>query len=206
MIQIHFIDVGMGNMQLIVLPDRSVCVYDCNITDENSGAVLSYVERVIGRGASINAFINSHRDAGHLRGIQKLHARHPIAAIWDSGVAGAVATNVAYMEYMALRGQIENVAIAARSYLEFDGAVFIFLNSQWDDYGEPADQSIVLKVEGACSSAMLSGDTSYRPWKEKILPFYSDDILGAYILLAANHGSSTFSMIRRTSENILPII
>lgn len=192
MVRIHIIDVGMGNMQLIVLPDRSVYVYDCNITEDNEEAVLSYVEHVIGRGASIVAFINSHRDANHVRGIKKLHQRHRIDAIWDSGVAGATATSTEYLEYMELRGQVESVEIEARSYREFDGAVFRFLNSQWADYAAPEDQSIVLKVEGVCSSAMLCGDTSYRPWMEKILPYYSDDMLGADILLASHHGSLTF--------------
>ena len=39
---------------------------------------------------------------------------------------------------------------------------------------------------------MLAGDTSFRPWKEKIVPHYSDAKLSTNILLAPHHGSLTF--------------
>jgi beta-lactamase superfamily II metal-dependent hydrolase len=39
---------------------------------------------------------------------------------------------------------------------------------------------------------MLAADTNYRPWREKILPYYSDKNLHAPLLIAAHHGSITF--------------
>ena len=39
---------------------------------------------------------------------------------------------------------------------------------------------------------MLAGDTSFKAWKEKILPYYGDNDLSSNILLAAHHGSITF--------------
>ncbi len=68
-------------MQIILLPDGKVIIYDCNITDDNEEEVLSYVKKVIGAGTKIDVFINSHRDADHMRGIKKLHKKHAIQEI-----------------------------------------------------------------------------------------------------------------------------
>lgn len=192
MIEIHFIDVGYGNMQLILLPDGSIFMYDCNITEENEDDVLSYVKKIIGGGTKINVFINSHRDADHMRGIKKLHKKHPIQAIWDSGVPGTTTNSPEYMDYMNLRRQLPSKEIEALKYWDYGTAVLRCMNSKWTDYSDPNDQSIVLKIEDHGASALLTGDTSFKPWKEKILSNYSDTRLSANILLASHHGSLTF--------------
>ena len=44
--QVHFIDVGCGNMTLVILPSgRKIC-HDCNITDENEDRVLNYLGKL----------------------------------------------------------------------------------------------------------------------------------------------------------------
>jgi beta-lactamase superfamily II metal-dependent hydrolase len=192
MTEIHFLNVGCGNMQIILLPGGKVFIYDCNITDDNEEDVMSYVKTIIGAGANINVFINSHRDADHMRGIKKLHKKHPIQEIWDSGVPGTTTNSSEYKEYMDLRRQLTTKEIKARKYWEYGDAVLRCMNSKWDDYSDPNDQSIVLKVENKGASAILAGDTSYKPWKEKILTYYGNDRLSASILLAAHHGSLTF--------------
>lgn len=192
MTEIHFIDVGCGNMQLILLPDDSIFIYDCNITQDNEDDVLSYVKKVIGAGTKINVFINSHRDADHMRGIKKLHKKHPIKAIWDTGVPGTTTTSSEYKDYMDLRRQVTSKEIEPRKYWNYGNAILRCMNGQWGDYSEPNDQSAVLKIEYKGASVMLAGDTSFKPWKEKILTYYGDDRLGADILLASHHGSLTF--------------
>lgn len=192
MTEIHFINVGFGNMQLILLSDNSVFMYDCNITDDNEVKVLSYVDRIIGNGSKIDVFINSHRDADHMRGIKKIHQKHPIKEIWDSGVPGTTTTSTEYAQFMDLRRQVISKELKPRIYWEYGRTVIRCMNSKWDDYTDPNDQSIVIKVENMGAAAMLSGDTSYKPWKEKIMTYYNDSVLNADILLAAHHGSLTF--------------
>lgn len=179
-------------MVLILLPDGSIFMYDCNITEDNEQDVLAYVKKIIGSGAKIAVFLNSHRDADHMRGIKKLHKKHPIEQIWDTGVPGTTTTCSEYKDYMDLRRQVSSKEIEPRKYWEYGSAILRCMNSQWDDYSEPNEQSIVLKIEDNGASAMLSGDTSYNSWKEKILPYYSDVKLSTNILLAAHHGSLTF--------------
>ena len=188
----HFIDVGCGNMTLIQLPNGQTFFYDCNITGDNEHRVLNYVAKQIGRGTEIDIFMNSHRDADHMRGIKKLHKKHPIKEIRDTGVPGTTTTSQEYKDYMDLRRQVPSLVQKPREYEILGGIGFRFMNGAWANYTEPNDQSMVVKVECSNSHVMLAGDTSYRPWKEKILPFYGDNDLSSEILLASHHGSITF--------------
>jgi beta-lactamase superfamily II metal-dependent hydrolase len=178
-------------MTLIVLPDDSIFMYDCNLTEENSEDVLSYLRKVIGdRG--INVFINSHRDADHMRGVTDLHAEHQIEQIWDSGEPGTTTDSPEYEAYMRLRNSVPCLEIRAREYWTRGEAKLRCMNSKWEDYSDPNEQSLVFKIEYKTSSVMLAGDTNARPWIEKILPYYGDIDLKSSILLASHHGSWAF--------------
>ena len=189
--EVHFIDVGCGNMTLILLPEGSVFVCDCNITCNNKDRVLSYISRIIGRNG-IDVFINSHRDADHMRGIKILHTAHTIREIWDSGVPGTTIDSPEYRAYMELRRSVITREISARRFWTYGDAKLRCMNSKWPDYRTPNEQSIVVKIEYMGASVLLAGDTTYRPWKEKILPFYSATDLKSSIFLAPHHGSLSF--------------
>lgn len=189
---IHFIDVGFGNMTFLVMPQGPVIFCDCNITDDNKDRVLTYVKSVIGPGKPISVFITSHRDPDHMRGIKLLHAQHTIKEIWDSGVEGADTESAEYKAYMDLRRIVTSREIEARKYWDFGDTRLRCMNSKREGYTNPHEQSIVLKIQYKDSSALLAGDTTVRAWKEKILTDYSDEDLKASILLASHHGSMTF--------------
>jgi beta-lactamase superfamily II metal-dependent hydrolase len=191
-VEIHFIDVGCGNMVFIRTSTADV-VYDCNITDENEGRVIRYLKRIIGSETPIDIFICSHRDADHMRGIKRLHAANPILTIFDNGEVGTDPNCDEYRDYMDLRRRIGYTEIKARTYETYGDTKFRFMNSRWEDLCDPNEQSIVLKLEReGGSSCLLAGDTNYRPWREKILPFYEEKDLKSDILLAPHHGSLDF--------------
>jgi len=190
--EIHFIDVGMGNMTLLRFPNGTTYLLDCNVTDDNADAVLAYLSRAIGSRTHIDTFVCSHRDADHIRGIKRVHEEYAIKEIRDSGVAGTTTDSAEYEEYMDLRRTLRGPVIKARTYRDVGEVRMRFMNSADDNLPDANDQSIVIKVEFSGSSAILTGDTSFRPWKEKILPSYSDDALRANILLGAHHGSLAF--------------
>lgn len=189
---VHFIDVGCGNMTMIIMPNGQALMYDCNITDDNQYQVLQYVQNIIGRRGTIDVFLCSHREADHMRGIEKLHSAHTIQEIWDTGVAGTTTTSSEYRTYMNLRNRISSRTIEARKYWDYGAAKLRCMNSAWPDYNDPNDESMVMKIEYGGSGVMLAGDTSCRPWKDKIQPKYSDSDLKSSILLASHHGSLTF--------------
>lgn len=190
---IHFIDVGCGNMVLIFLPTGLNYVYDCNITTDNKEKVLAYAKKIIGT-KGIDVFINSHRDADHMRGIKELHKAHTIKEIWDTGVPGTSTDTQEYKDYMDLKRNVTSKEIEPRKVWTYGDAKLRVMNAKWDDYTDVNEQSVVLKVEYKenGSSAMLCGDTNYRPWKDKILPYYADEKIKSNILYAAHHGSIDF--------------
>lgn len=188
---IHFIDVGFGNMVLIRTSTKNI-IYDCNITHDNQERVLGYLARVLGSQRSIDIFICSHRDADHMRGIRHLNSLFPISVIFDSGVTGTTPDSEEYQDYMDLRRRIGYEDMKARYYITYGDTTFRWMNSKSSDYSEPNAQSIVVKLEhDGGSSCLLAGDTDFRPWKEKILPFYGEQVK-SNIFLAPHHGSLTF--------------
>jgi beta-lactamase superfamily II metal-dependent hydrolase len=189
---IHFINVGCGNMTLILFQDGRTYLYDCNVTEDNADSVLAHLAWAMGSRTKIEAFICSHRDSDHMRGIEKVHAECPVDEIWDAGVEGTTTDSAEYRQYMSLRREIGSKQIKARTYQEVGDATVRWMNSQDDDLSDANDQSIVMKIEYKGSSVLLASDTSFRPWKELILPHYSDEKLRASILLASHHGSLSF--------------
>jgi len=189
---IHFIDVGFGNMVLIKTSTENV-LYDCNITDINQERVFKYLRRVMSPRPLVDIFICSHRDADHMRGIKLLHSILPISTIFDSGVTGTSPYSSEYRDYMDLRRHLGYTEIHARTYEIYGDTKFRFMSSKFPDYPEPNEQSIVLKLEheGGCS-CMLAGDTNFKPWKEKILTYYNQEAVKSDIFLAPHHGSLTF--------------
>lgn len=189
---VHFIDIGFGNMVLIRTSTTNV-VYDCNITDTNEGRVFRYLRRVMSSHPYIDIFVCSHRDADHMRGIKLLHSIFPISTIFDSGVTGTTPYSSEYQDYMDLRRQLGYTEVRARTYETYGDTKFRFMNSKFPDYSDPNEQSIVIKLEheggGSC---MLGGDTNFRPWKEKILTYYDQKAVKSDILLAPHHGSLAF--------------
>lgn len=192
--EVHFIDVGFGDMTLILMPNGKTFVIDCNITTCNQNNVLSYLRRVMGARTCIDVFVNTHRDSDHMNGIKKLHNTFPIKKIWDSGVPGTTTDSPEYLDYMDLRRKVGFVEVSAPSSAKYDDVKIRIMNSKWDDYSEPNEQSIVIKAEykTESNSVFITGDTCYKPWKEKILTRYSDKDLKCKILQAAHHGSITF--------------
>jgi len=188
--EIHFIDVGCGNMTLLLFPNGTTWLYDCNVTDDNEVAVLRYLTRVLGNFRPINAFICSHRDADHMRGIKKVHRRFPLGEIWDNDVPGTTTDSPEYREYMDLRRQLKNGEIRIGTQQHGDVRVF-WINSKDVNMSDANDQSIVVKFDLHGTSALFAGDTSYRLWCDRIVRTYGDN-LKATILIGSHHGSLTF--------------
>lgn len=197
--KVHFINVGQGNMTLLELANGRKFLYDCNITGDNEGAVLSYVARQIGEGTKIDVFICSHRDADHMRGVKKVHKRFPIQYVWDSGVVGTTADSPEYWDYMDLRRTVGFSEVKSQTQYDGGNTRLLVMNSKNDALASDANaQSIVVKVLHRNSaiganydSVLLSGDTDAVTWKA-IRGHYTDSVLSCSLLLASHHGAITY--------------
>lgn len=197
---VHFIDVGQGNMVLVQCANGANFVVDCNITEDNKTRVLDYVGKQIGQNGKLRAFICTHRDADHMRGVRTLHNRFSIGKIWDSGYPGTTTDSSEYLSYMNLRREIGSQEITKKTRDDFGRTRFRYLSAKDDRLPANAnDQGIVIKVEhrtadmsGIRGSIMLTGDGSGTVWKNGIKQDYTNSELSCDILMAAHHGSYDF--------------
>ncbi len=181
-------NVGFGNMVAIIFPNNNIVFYDCNLTNDNEKYILGYLELIMPKN-EIDVFINSHRDADHMRGIKKLNEKYQINEIWDSGVSGNTDTPE-YCEYMSLKKEINNHEVGPFENLDIEPRVK-FLNGRRSNLTETNSQSIVVKIEGDYSSIMLAGDTDAKVWKDYIMQEIPSKVKSTY-LLASHHGSISF--------------
>lgn len=195
---LHFIDVGQGNMVLLEAKDGRYYLCDCNVTNDNEDAVLSYLAKAIGWGSPIAAFICTHRDADHMRGVKKVHEYFPIGAIWDSGHPGTTTNSSEYREYMDLRRAVGFREKSKQTYQDLGKTRLRYLSARDQRLEKNANaQGLVIKVEHwnatSCgSSAILTGDCDADTWKSAIMLDYAKSDLSASILMGAHHGSITF--------------
>src|SRR5207249_2635035 len=82
--------------------DGTIILVDCNVTADNEQRVLGYLGTAL-NGRPISWYLNSHRDADHMRGLKRVTARFPINTICDNGVACGTPDCTEYKEYMACR-------------------------------------------------------------------------------------------------------
>lgn len=187
---IHFVNVGQGNMQVIIFPDNYVIVYDCNITEENEKDVFGYLERIMPK-KNIDFFVNSHREADHMSGIKRLNEKYPIKELLDTEVSANTETPE-YKEYMEFRRTLGSNVYVAKPYQHFVAKPCVkILNGARDGLNDPNTQSIVLHIDYNGSSVLLTGDTDAQTWKDFIIPEQGDKVK-ANVLLASHHGSIKF--------------
>lgn len=142
-LQFYLIDCGSGLTHLIIFPDDTVMLFDCNLIEDNSAAdglnteqILNFFKKVIPAKKKaeegtvfqpIDIFVNSHRDTDHLKGLKEINSQFPIQSIWDSGCTGENPDNADYKYYMGLRRRLPegNVKVPTPTNIcikEIDGA------------------------------------------------------------------------------------
>lgn len=197
---VHFIDVGQGNMVLIQTDSGRNYMFDCNITDDNADDVLSYVAKCIGWGQPLSAFICSHRDADHIRGVLRLHKSFPIAEVWDSGYPGTTTDSTEYNSYMRLRRHVGATVLRRKTRHDFGCTRFRYLSAADERLPSNANaQGIIIKGEhrsrddAQClCSTMLTGDSDAATWRYGVMKDYAKSDVSTDILMGGHHGSLTF--------------
>lgn len=188
--KIHFINVGQWNMTLIQIPNNVNIICDCNITNENELNVLWYLEKHIWN-KKIDIFINTHRDADHMRWIEKINKKFWITKIWDSWVPWTTTDSSEYITYMSLKRDkwIEKKPFVFDTFWE---CIIRTMNGKNSDFSDANDQSLVIKIEYKWVWIMLPWDTSFLSWKEFVLKKYNKEKIKTTFLLASHHWSISF--------------
>ena len=230
-LKFYLISCGSGLTHLIIFPDDTVMLFDCNLVEDtslaggwNSEQILNFFKKVIPKKKnkdgtcfqSIDIFVNSHRDTDHLKGLKEINSQFPIQSIWDSGCAGENPNNDEYKYYMGLRQRIaakdkNNIKVPLPTNTcikEFDGAKIYCLADAKDyresigleAFSESCDKKqhtncMVLLITYAGRKMLLTGDSGWEAWKDKIVPNFkgkADSYENTDIMIASHHGSRSF--------------
>lgn len=161
----------------------------------------------------IDIFVNSHRDEDHYRGLKKINTQYPIQSIWDSGQTGATTQSHDYEYYMGLRRRLKEkdennlkVLVPTDTPVATFNGVEIFCFAGKEDFQSGFNNgitvfkaatkiqhtnSIVLKISYGGRALLLTGDSDWESWKEKIIPNFEKTVRSD-ILVASHHGSRSF--------------
>ena len=146
-IKFYLVNCGSGLTHLIIFPDDTVMLFDCNLIDDdehsnrNKKYILDLFKNVIPQKTDengnnyqpIDIFVNSHRDTDHLKGLKDINSLYPIQSIWDSGFHGANIDNDDYKYYMGLRNRLKKkdesnlkVPVPSNKVFECIGGAYIY--------------------------------------------------------------------------------
>ena len=185
-------------MVLIEASNGKYYICDCNVTNDNESRILNYIASVIGSGTSISAFLCTHRDADHMRGIKEIHKYFPVESIWDSGHPGTTTDSSEYLDYMDLRRRVGSQEKKRQTRQDLGMTRLRYLSAKDERLDKNANaQGLVIKIEhwnkSYCgSSTILTGDCDAETWRYAIMKDYSSSDVKTSILMAAHHGSITF--------------
>lgn len=219
MILIIFPDNKVMLFDCNVTEDNSECIL--KYLEEN--IPYSYDDEAEEIAKIIHVFVNSHRDEDHYRGLKKVNEKFKIKSIWDSGQSGATTQSSDYEYYMRLRRKLKEantdnlkVLVPTQSPIINIGGANVYCFSGKEDYQEDYDNSIriceafakvqhtnsiVLKIEYGGTSLLLTGDSDWKAWKEKIIPNFLGKVKSE-ILIASHHGSRSFFTDEEENETI----
>ncbi|MCX5657995.1 MAG: hypothetical protein NTZ48_07265, partial [Candidatus Omnitrophica bacterium] len=197
----HVLNVGEGLMVLIVFPDKTTMLYDCNLIQDNKDDIIKFLGQHIPSRYDtskkedvqwIDIYVNSHRDRDHYRGLSDVHDVFEIKSIWDSGRSGETTEDTDYQYYMRLRRTLIEqygddavfVPVPSTMPILSIGGVQIYCLSSSEALQEKMSllekakiqhtEAVVLSLHYAGRSLLLTSDSDWKAWKEKIVPGFSE--------------------------------
>ena len=219
-LKFYIINCGQGLMNLIVFPDKTVMLYDCNVSTDMQDGIMKELEEYIptrtdeegNQYKSIDIFVNSHRDTDHIRGLKSVNENFKIGSIWDSGQTGASTDNPDYLYYMQLRRNLKakdennlKVPIPSNQPINSYGKADVYCLADSEDYQEVVCEAQYQKIQHTNAlvlliiyegrKILLTGDSDWKSWKEKIVPNFKGrdcSFEDSDILIASHHGSRSF--------------
>src|SRR5262249_18579625 len=164
---------------------------DCCIRDDNEGRILRDLSVLLPQDARyIDALINTHRDADHVRGIERLDRVFPIQRAWDSGAAGTSTDSPEYEAYMRIRRNAPECGTLQTGETIRLGPITSIrvLHSASDERPDDCNrEGVVFKLEHGGNSILFSGDCDTITWKRVVAS--NGRHLRSSILVAPHHGA-----------------
>ena len=182
-LEIHFIDVGLGDCTLIKLPSGANILIDTG-SPASAPAVVQYLRSL--RIEKIDHLILTHPHDDHIGGISGIADSFPTGKFYDNGTNNMHAIDEGYLAIVRSDTDRYEVLYAGES-LVFDNIKFDILNPPSPPAGDPNNDSIVIRLRYNKFALLLAGDIGFKGEK-RILSL--DVPLKSQVLKIAHHGEN----------------
>lgn len=186
-LELHFIDVGMGDSMLIDLPDGSNILVDAGGPESGPGLVRYLKGEGVER---IDRLIFTHPHDDHIGGIFNLLSEFKVGVFYDNGFSNFKST--IYGPYLKhVRNDLSKYRVLqAGETLSFGGVNIEVINPLLPPAGKLNADSIVLRVCYGDVSVLLAGDIGVSSERRLL---YSGIELKSDVLKVGHHGSEKAS-------------
>lgn len=188
-VTVHFIDVGQGDCELIMTPDKNVLI-DCG-EKEYSDAVIAYLKaQNITR---LDYIIVTHPHSDHAGGMSYIINEFETGTVIMPKIKDSVVPTTSTYKRLLKAISKNNVSVEyAKAGAEYDlgGGSKMDIIAPVGDYDDLNNYSVVMKFTHGSNSFLFTGDIEKQA-ESDILDSGAD--IGADVVKVAHHGSSTSS-------------
>ena len=186
-LEVHFIDVGQGDSELIVTPTGDTVLIDAGVSKAGY-KVVKYLQDL---GVDdIDLFVATHYDSDHIGGSHDVFNVYDVKNVMMLDAEKDTATVRRFKE--DVENEESEIIYAERGYEFSYGSVeFLVMSPEKADDGGNND-SIVLRMDYGESRYLFTGDAEKKAEREMI-EFYGADALDSDVLKVGHHGSNTSS-------------
>ncbi len=186
-LEVHFIDVGQGDSELIVTPTGDTVLIDAGVSKAGY-KVVKYLQDL---GVDdIDLFVATHYDSDHIGGSHDVFNVYDVKSVMMLDAEKDTATVRRFKE--DVENEESEIIYAERGYEFSYGSVeFLVMSPEKADDGGNND-SIVLRMDYGESRYLFTGDAEKKAEREMI-EFYGADGLDSDVLKVGHHGSNTSS-------------
>ena len=191
LLEIHTIDVGKADAILIRSQGHAALI-DAG-KSSSSGTVVDYLLRHNVTG--LDYVVMSHPDNDHIGGMPGVLSELPVKAFVQAELPAALSVEgpeYADMQERIAESQIDSLLLAPGDSMKL-GAATLTAVGPVEEFGDPNNASLVLRLDCGGFSALFCGDMEYEA--EQALIFSGQDI-DVDLLKVGHHGSKTSSSLR----------
>lgn len=183
---VHYIDIGQGDSQLIIIPDGSAVLIDAGPNSEED-KLLSYLKSQDIDELEYVIFTHPHED--HIGGADMVLKKFKVNNVIISDVTYTSATFLRMLEAIEESDAKLIIAAAGQNYT-FGDASFNILAPVSDNYTSLNDWSVVLRMDYGITSFLFTGDAEIISENDMMRKFNESEFK-CDVYKAGHHGSTT---------------